>query len=357
MIIDDIYQIFKDYYGEDKVDLQTVGVNTDIKECYNSSDYEHYGDYIIVVHWPEVTVSNEFDASIVIWDLYAAIFVSPVGILRGYPLFNRSTYDNAQWVSRYMHSHTPGINVDSRSLSRFTSSCLGNGPLVNTTHILRATCDMDRWNLLCWELDKYVRVESLSGGPYKRLQNVSLSGKREHVSEVCIKPRLGLSSVSKEALIDLTSRLMEKLINDKVLKFSYNNGKYEIGVPYLSAVLDISNCFIEMYNSNKEIRKTYTKDYLFDKLIIEHKCISNNMIYTKGDGKDSIIGVLNTPLFTFKGNKVLLKLKDFEQDYTANEVILLNLNIIDYILYNLLKHINLKYGKSTDTISEKSRVL
>jgi len=33
------------------------------------------------------------------------------------------------------------------------------------------------------------------------------------------------------------------------------------------------------------------------------------------------------------------------------------LNIIDYILYNLLKHINLKYGKSTDTISEKSRVL
>jgi type IV pilus assembly protein PilC len=52
--IDAIYQVFKDYYGEDRTDLKL-----------NNDTYEIY------IHWPSVTITNEFDESTDINNLYA----------------------------------------------------------------------------------------------------------------------------------------------------------------------------------------------------------------------------------------------------------------------------------------------
>ena len=101
-IVNDIYQQFIDYFGEDKVDLQTYNRRNIKINALGVSIYEGR-DSIILVHWPVVTVSNEFDESVEIWDLYSATVISPLGQLKGVPYFNRSTYDNIQWQSDYAH--------------------------------------------------------------------------------------------------------------------------------------------------------------------------------------------------------------------------------------------------------------
>ena len=101
-IVNDIYQQFIDYFGEDRVDLQTYNPRTFKLTSGYSCDC-HNGDKIILVHWPELTVTNEYDESVVIWDLYAATVITPLGFLVGHPFFNRSTYDNIQWQSDYAH--------------------------------------------------------------------------------------------------------------------------------------------------------------------------------------------------------------------------------------------------------------
>ena len=99
-IIDNIYQQFIDYYGEDKVDLQTYTPGTHHIDSYTNISR---GDKLIFVHWPTVTVTNEYDESIDIWDLYSITVVTPSGHLKGVPYFNRSTYDYIQWQSDYAH--------------------------------------------------------------------------------------------------------------------------------------------------------------------------------------------------------------------------------------------------------------
>ena len=101
-LINDIYQQFIDYFGEDKVDLQKYTSRAFKFEPYYGNEV-HTGDNVILVHWPTVTVTNEYDESIEIWDLYAITVISPSGVLIRGPLFNRSTYDNIQWQSDYAH--------------------------------------------------------------------------------------------------------------------------------------------------------------------------------------------------------------------------------------------------------------
>jgi hypothetical protein len=101
-LINDIYQQFIDYFGEDKVDLQKYNSRA-FKFAHDYSREVHTGDNVILVHWPTVTVTNEYDESVEIWDLYAATVISPSGVLVRGPIFNRSTYDNIQWQSDYAH--------------------------------------------------------------------------------------------------------------------------------------------------------------------------------------------------------------------------------------------------------------
>ena len=77
-IVDEIYQQFIDYFGEDRVDLQRYSPNTIKVDSYHSSNCSAT-DYIIVVHWPVVTVANEFDNTIDIWDLYSATIIATNG--------------------------------------------------------------------------------------------------------------------------------------------------------------------------------------------------------------------------------------------------------------------------------------
>lgn len=346
-IIDDIYQQFKDYFGDDKVDLQHYENNLIKIDSYGSSSCQP-GDYMIVVHWPVVTVTNEYDNSIDIWDLYSATVIGPNGKLRLAPQFSRSTYDKLQWSSDYMHSHVSSIGKS--DLSRFHASCLGSGPINETIRKLKTDqyTDLDIWNLYCWELDKYVAVESITGVPYKRMQNLgNTSDSTGSSSEFRIQPNCPVSSVIDRRIV---RELIVALINNKVLKFAYFDGKYSIASTYVDTVLDISNCFIELYNNDAALRKLKSKEKLFESSFIRKMFIKDGIIYGQDEGSNiPIEAAIGTIMFNFKGEPVKLQLKDFHQDYSSNEVYLLNTDIINYVVYLILKHVNLEYGKTTNT--------
>lgn len=103
-IVKSIYQQFIDYFGEDKVDLQKYNSRNFKLQNWEINNYNiNNNDWVILVHWPVVKVSNEYDESVEIWDLYSATIISSTGVLKGKPYFNRSTYDNIQWISDYAH--------------------------------------------------------------------------------------------------------------------------------------------------------------------------------------------------------------------------------------------------------------
>lgn len=345
-IVNNIYDVFKEYYGEDKTDLQKDGSN-----------------YSIIIHWPEVTVTNEYDESIIIWHLFAKITVNSSGKLLNQPRFNRSEYNEMQWNSDYAHSHLPGINKG--SITEWRMSCLGEGPINNTIAKLESSSwteyqgnrdirhnyerqslylDMQVWQLFCWELDKYVHVESLEGGPYRRLKNVGVSNNRNniynHIKVNTVPPIMNYSV--------LTRKFVKHLLTSNVLEFSYSNGNYTIGWSFTDIILKISDCFIDWFNKpvNNNLRKEYAKASMLRHGYLKEAFIGNDSLIFKAEVAQSnnIQSYLGREVLKFKGEPVYFTINKCNL-LSINPYLILNPDVIGYILYRVLRFLNTYYGK------------
>ena len=67
-------------------------------------------------------------------------------------------------------SHVHGIPFN--RFTDFKSPCLGSGPIKSTVATLALGYDEAIRQLFCLELDKYVRVESIAGIPYRYLEKI-----------------------------------------------------------------------------------------------------------------------------------------------------------------------------------------
>lgn len=129
--LDNVYEVFKNFFGEEFVDLQrNYSLKTAIASMLHEMDipvtqegdtkvyelsktqlekvadpFEHR-KCCIYVWWPQVVVTNENDKSITIQDLYALV---PVQIDGRIPyeevgfLLNRATYTRMQFLGNYLH--------------------------------------------------------------------------------------------------------------------------------------------------------------------------------------------------------------------------------------------------------------
>lgn len=103
-----ILEIFSDYFGEDKVDMQ--GFRTKEDFCENKSLGKGNTDAIllpsgifILVWFPQVRVTNEYNRSVDIQDLYAKVKIDTEGQLIGKFYLNRATYPLSHMKAGYMH--------------------------------------------------------------------------------------------------------------------------------------------------------------------------------------------------------------------------------------------------------------
>lgn len=308
----------------------------------------------ITIYYPEVTVTNEYNESIDIYDTYVRFYINYYGNFIGYEgiNMNRTTYTENQWNSRYIHSHARPL--DRSDIAKFMPCCLGTGPIKETMSYLSDYNDEYHWKLFCIELDNYIRTESVSGGPYIRMNSVnSFTGEFSDIFEinefVYVNKRGSIFSLipdCSDANLHLTylKEFIRYILNSKKLKFKYINDSYTIGMSYTEFMLTMSDLFIDWVNGNNGTLFNTDLSSLLNNEVLHKRIIHNNTIYPKisTTNHDNSEG---SPVLDFKGETKYLKIikRDNSQD-----LLILDGRVAMQILTCILNVLNYKYGKSVE---------
>ena len=345
-----VNQIFEEFFGEDKVDMQDYPTYDSISEVITERTIKRLIPPVvsILVHFPHVTVTNEHDKSTEIDDLFAKVRVLKDGTLAEKFSLNRSSYSYLHISNGYMHSHIHIIPFG--DFGAFQTPCTGSGPINHTMGSLFASFDEDLWRLFCLELDKFVRVESLTGVPYHRLENLSLRTTFNYDSIVYpLRTRLNLPNEDRYGL--MFAKFTKYLVDKNILKFRYTGKSYSIGTSAIETIILISNCFIEWYNREfAKNREHYTLGTLSrDHILLSCKYTGTDLLVPSSYGRritdySNYVGSL---VCTFKGREMRLQIDGIPQNPNeSNTIIVLNRDIIESILTRILNIINLRYGNT-----------
>lgn len=374
-----IYDTFKGFFGEDFVDIQTHQgrelssfkeylfvkicdeasiTNGDKDEDFNLH-FEISAEqlvkleniakdkrFIIYVWWPRVTVTNEYNKSVNIQDLYAKIEIQNDGTIpyecNGFRL-NRATYTREQFLSNYMHSH---INtIPKNNFTQFQIPCLGTGPIISTIGTLKNEYDETTWMLFCQELSMYVTVESISGGPYHRMETIG------NVSLNSMYTGYTFNYAGKVDFLSLfTNDDLKKFIKYYLkhghLSLGYMNSAFTWSMPYYEYIIDISNSFIDFYN------KYYSTtagnlDNCFSKGMLKQVIVADGKFYNEGDYNSFDINNFseyqNKLVLTFKGKEIRTTIINNKQGSEATLTIVISNNVAMFILQKILRTINFRY--------------
>ena len=211
------------------------------------------------------------------------------------------------------------------------------------------------WMLFCRELDTYVTVESLNGGPYRRLENIT--GKRQlrkisqSFSNSIYLGRINRFWTSYLPLGELTN-FITYLLRKKVIKFNYNDGSYNLAMSYKDYIVEMSNSFIDWVNNYMNRNATNMDLFNLERLlsigILRQYAIQNGIIYSFSNSGRSLYDYLSyngKDMLMFKGNRVRLNVYDDTTNEDENVVHLLKLELCEMILTYMLTYINYSHGK------------
>ena len=241
-------------------------------------------------------------------------------------------------------SHVNGIPFG--RFTEFKSPCLGSGPIRNTVATLAVGYDEAIWQLFCLELDKYVRVESISGVPYRYLEKI---GKDTVIGETDFSMKStafnAYSTIfSKEDMKDF----VRYLIRDKKLKFNFIRGNYGLAMSYLDYRILISNEFIKWYNFRYNLGASTAS---YNDLIVRgilRECIINNgkIQYFKETGRSggNYSEYEGAEVCVFKGRPITIHIVDSSTN-APNKTVLINAGIAEEIAKAVLTIVNYKYGR------------
>lgn len=393
-----VQEIFNDFYGEERVDLQGIPSYDDFKEDIEvtnvASIVRRHGsellrtasveakpiieslrkeegtvfftenptlityvlpecigllrklmDYnlFILVYFPFVRVTNEHDRYVDIQDLYAKIPISIKGEAKGSFFLNRSTYPVTHLRADYMHSHCPGLNLD--DLSQFKSVCVGSGPIRSTIASLGGEFDSDLWQLFCLELEKFTKVESLSGVPYRRLEEIGRNATMLSID-------MNFNSAFRYAITVPTNEdytgFIKWIIRRKVLKFNLCPTGFALAHTYYDVMLKLSNEFIKYWNTKIAAHTTCCSlEHMIACKILRRYVFKDGKLYkytgNAGLGYDRYEGAA---MFTFKGKEVRFHvIPESDNDEPNNEVLWLSDALAQNVLKVILEILNYNYGR------------
>ena len=362
-----ILGIFNEHFGEDKVDMQGFPSLSEVESAFPRGatnrqvrDYlQGHCDLFILVHFPQVTITNEHDRSTDIKHLYAKVSFGLDGKMNGRFTLNRAEYTMLHISNDYMHSHVSNIPFD--NFERFQTPCTGSGPINNTICSLVRDFDADLWRLFCLELDRYVHVESIAGTPYHRLESLVQGGRSvamrvnddirgsQLLDTFCLGRTTPLIKKSQLALF------VKYLIDKEVLKFNFVGGEFNVAMSNTEAIIKVSNCFIEWYNKMFERGQVTAtmSELIANNIIVPCKYTNGYLVRPMtGNGRHSTAynAYVGRRICTFKGQVVTLRISDLTNNTTSeeNQVIILKPLIINYIITKILNVINFRYGNKRD---------
>lgn len=355
----EIKSIFIEQFGEERVDInpdytlqQDSFVSWYKRHCKSegveelSSDKERssFKNVTILVYWPEVTITNESDISHLIKDLYAKIEVTPLGTItyHGFRL-NRTTYTDAEWNYDYMHSHIS--RIPKNNLSEFQSPCMGSGPIRSVIGALCQGYDKDWWGTFVFELDRYVRVESIAGVPYRRMAGIANTGSNRRTSTIYLSSCIGELPVSWSNKLILIQNFIKHCCENVKFKFSFNGCTYILAEDSNKFWLRLSNEFIKYYDAHKEEYKFTFEDLVETNLL--KPCILEGTSFKEITDRNAM-NYEERDAFTFKG--VMQRLKIIRTMPLEQENLIYILSpLIAGKLHSILPYIvDINYGKNNN---------
>lgn len=334
-----------DLPGDQVEKVVNVLTNTTVKERIGNAKFN---GIFILVHFPHVRVTNEYDRFVDINHLWAKVKVMYNGTLNGGFTLNRSEYTLLHIRCHYMHSHISSIPTG--DFTQFQNPCTGRGPINGTISVLNRDYDEDMWNMFCLELSKYVTVESVAGVPYNYLEKLGTNDMEVGVDRFITY----LSPNYYESVItpDKFREFVRYFIISKKLKFNYVNGSYSIGMSLIEFIVLISNEFIKWYNDqfNKE-ELTAKFAELKRKDILKECIIDNGKIYYETDrtNVNNYLGYIGKKVCMFKDREITISITDIAEVRNENKSIILNTQTALYILNIILKVLNYRYGRNKAT--------
>lgn len=314
-----------------------------------------YARGFILVHFPRVTVTNEHNKSTVVKHIYVKVPLTIEGSEDGVFTMNRSEYTVAEISSNYMHSHASEIPTD--NFERFVHCCLGSGPLVHTQSQLSAGFDEDRWSMFCLELSKYIEVESLIGTPYHRLECIGSGTSKVSigmlVNQYVFLVRPHTSIRNKEKIKTTIKEFLSHYLRHNNLTFSYRNGVYSLGVPFIEYLIHISNSFIEYVNSIPGLADSGIENIgIIKRFIIRNgELYNSNTDLSTASYVETYRSYIGEQVCTFKGRPVTVAITDLKTPRTNTEhcARLIDINLASILLNRVLRTINYRYGRNQES--------
>lgn len=338
----EVYEIFKEFFGEEFVDLQGLQP----VEAYSSiSAINSISSLDILVYFPTVRVTNEHDRSVDITKLFVKVTIKPNGKLLYKFTMNRSEYTYNQFVSNYMHSHICDIPY---TKTEFQVPCTGSGPINNTMGSLLGSFDRHLWNLFCLELSNYVKVESLEGVPYHRLEEIS-SGSTAMGSayNYILYKTFTLNRNCSE--IPEFLQFISYLVDRQVLKYRYNDGIIELGMSKIDAAILITNEYLKYLRSLPTPGRwdTICRKYVKVNGIYRQLCSRSHSREPEGCEGELVC--------TFKGVPQYLHIESPERGEQQHYTYILDEDIVNFIITNFLNVLNNYYGE-TEIYKEGAKI-
>lgn len=336
-----IKQVLINNFGEENVDFNFESFET-VKEA--NKEYLENGnppiyfskirEYTIIVHFPEVRVSNEDDQFIDIQDLWAKIVVDRDGRLVNLFQLTRTTFPISHLRHDYAHSHINGIP----RAGQWLNPCLGTGPLNQTQSSLCAAYDKDLWELFAVELGIYVTVESIRGVPYRHLSYVTSSTWRmEGVNLLCMGRRIVLPRLFTDNNKILLG-FVQYLLTNNVFKLQYV-GYWDFKESNVEFYKKVSDHFIKYFNEGK-FSTSVLELFRRTGILMYGKVIDNQVVkFSRGRSYSDSFDLQEGQLaLRFKNQDVRIHIiNDNDTNLPENAVTLLDVSWVafvhDYILF------------------------
>lgn len=346
----EIKQIVEEFFGEENVDfnipsyylyknmvkklMEEDTINSDILydtlyECCPRAMGYLFDCFLI--HWDTVTVTNEFDESEKIFDLFVKVHMKGAHVQEF--SMAKTTFTQRQYKANYVHSHVPRNNGIG-----FAHPCLGEGPIRKTISTLNATYDSQIWGLFCQELDSYVKTESVVGVPYIRISTIKIydSEEEDSINAAYLKKAFN----ETEKYITYIKKSFKEFVNTGSIKFAYKNGSYCYGEPIADIIVKYSNYFIDYIKTN--IHTPRIQRQILNNL--KKAFYMNGALWVLPTSEIAAFAYNSSDFIFFKGNEYHFKV--IEND--GNDIqyyYIVDTSIVRVLLTKLLLFINCNYGK------------
>lgn len=200
--------------------------------------------------------------------------------------------------------------------------------------------------LFCEELSRYVTVESLTGVPYRKLEeigNARIVSEAQKYEKKEYKDLLGFyddNDESRSQFNQILTHFTDYYLSLNTLQLSFCEGRWKPGMPYFDYMISISNAFISWFNqfgSADSVEGLYRKNIIQKVTIKEGKFYQNKTITPRD--MDNFNG---RHLMDFKGQPVNIRIfrSDSPEERTT---IILNHKITMFLLGSILRIINYHY--------------